>query len=89
MIGLDKKWLAAHRIDADSIAALIPFSGHAICHFAYRQAMGMSEYAAPYRRRPAPLFHVRPDAPPLIVSYRATANWKCSDATKRTPACGA
>ncbi|WP_297450402.1 alpha/beta hydrolase [uncultured Alistipes sp.] len=66
MIGLDKKWLATHRIDADSIAALIPFSGHAICHFAYRQAMGMSD-TQPLVDETAPLFHVRPDAPPMII----------------------
>ena len=41
MIGLDKKWLAHYGIDADSIAALVPFSGHAISHFAYREAKGM------------------------------------------------
>ncbi len=66
MIGLDKKWLARYGIDADSIAALIPFSGHAISHFAYRQAKGMKD-TQPSIDEFAPLFYVRPDAPPLII----------------------
>lgn len=66
MIGLDKKWLAAYGIDADSIAALIPFSGHAISHFAYRQAKGMKD-TQPSIDEYAPLYYVRPDAPPLII----------------------
>ena len=66
MVGLDKKWLTKYRIDADSIAALIPFSGHAISHFAYRQAKGMKD-TQPSIDEFAPLFYVRPDAPPLII----------------------
>lgn len=66
MIGLDKKWLDAYDIDADSIAALIPFSGHAISHFAYRKAKGMKE-TQPSIDEFAPLYYVRPDAPPLII----------------------
>lgn len=66
MIGLDKKWLAAYGIDADSIAALIPFSGHAISHFAYRQAKGMKD-TQPSIDEFAPLYYVRPDAPPLVI----------------------
>lgn len=66
MIGLDKKWLQAYNIDADSIAALIPFSGHAISHFAYRQSKGMKD-TQPSIDEFAPLFYVRQDAPPLII----------------------
>ena len=66
MIGLDKKWLAHYGIDADSIAALAPFSGHAISHFAYREAKGMKS-TQPSIDEFAPLFYVRPDAPPLII----------------------
>ena len=66
MIGLDKKWLAHYGIDADSIAALVPFSGHAISHFAYREAKGMKS-TQPSIDEFAPLFYVRPDAPPLII----------------------
>ena len=66
MIGLDKKWLSAYGVDADSIAALIPFSGHAISHFAYRQAKGMKD-TQPGIDEFAPLYHIRPDAPPLVI----------------------
>lgn len=66
MCGLDKKWLAKYDIDADSIAGLIPFSGHAISHFAYRQSLGMKD-TQPSIDEFAPLFYVRADAPPLII----------------------
>lgn len=66
MIGLDKKWLQTYAIDADSIAGLIPFSGHAISHFAYRASKGMKE-TQPSIDEYAPLYYVRPDAPPLII----------------------
>lgn len=66
MIGLDKKWLKKYEIDADEIAGLIPFSGHAISHFAYRQAKGMKDYQ-PSIDEFAPIFYVRADAPPLII----------------------
>ncbi|MDE6139842.1 MAG: alpha/beta hydrolase [Alistipes sp.] len=66
MIGLDKSWLAKYGIDADSIAALIPFSGQAITHFAHRQLQGL-EATRPTIDSLAPLYHVRADAPPLII----------------------
>jgi len=66
MIGLDKKWLAHYETDADAIAGLIPFSGHAISHFAYRQTKGMKNFQ-PSIDEFAPLFYVRADAPPLVI----------------------
>lgn len=66
MIGLDKKWLNKYGIDANSIAGLIPFSGHAISHFAYRESKGMKP-TQPSIDEFAPLFYVRPDAPPLVI----------------------
>lgn len=66
MIGLDKKWLGKYGIDADSIAALAPFSGHAISHFAYREARRMKP-TQPSIDEFAPLYYVRADAPPLII----------------------
>jgi dienelactone hydrolase len=66
MIGLDKKWLAGYQIDADAVAALIPFSGQAITHYAYRKTQGIKE-TQPIIDEFAPLYHVRPDAPPLIL----------------------
>lgn len=66
MVGLDRRWLAAHDIDANKIAGLIPYSGHMITHFTVRKERDIP------RTRPivdefAPLFHVRNDAPPLLL----------------------
>ncbi len=66
MIGLDKKWLNAQGIDANKIAGLIPFSGQAITHFLVRKERGIPE-TQPVIDEYAPLFHVRADAPPLLL----------------------
>ena len=66
MVGLDKKWLAKHSIDANKIAGIIPFSGHAITHFTIREERGIPGTQAIIDDL-APLFHVRKDAPPLIL----------------------
>lgn len=66
MIGLDKRWLAAHDIDADDIAGLIPFSGHTITHFTVRAERGI-DGKQPIVDDMAPLYHVRDDCPPLLL----------------------
>lgn len=66
MVGLDKHYLAKHDIDANHIAGLIPFSGHTITHFTPRQERGILGEQAIIDRF-APLYHVRPDCPPLIL----------------------
>ena len=66
MIGLDKQWLSAFGVDADSIAGLIPFSGHAITHFQIRQEQGLKD-TQPLVDEFAPLYHVRASAPPYIM----------------------
>lgn len=66
MVGLDKTWLAAHDLDANQIAGLIPFSGHTITHFTARAERGIDK-ARPFVDELAPLFHVRKDAPPLLL----------------------
>ena len=66
MIGLDKRWLAAHQIDADKIAGLIPYSGHTITHFTIRSERGIPEHR-PVVDEMAPLYHVRKEAPPLLL----------------------
>lgn len=66
MVGLEKKWLEKYGIDADSIAALIPYSGQVITHFSHRKKLGIKELQ-PSVDAYAPLFHVRPDAPPYII----------------------
>lgn len=37
MVGLDKRWLATHEVDANQIAGLIPLSGHTITHLTVRK----------------------------------------------------
>lgn len=66
MITLDKKYLQKYKIDANEIAGLIPFSGQAITHFQIRKEQGISELQ-PTIDEYAPLFHVRKDAPPIVL----------------------
>jgi len=66
MVGLDKKWLKVHGIDANRIAGLIPLSGQTITHFTVRKEMGIPE-KQPIIDAMAPLYHVRADAPPLLL----------------------
>ena len=66
MTGLDKKYLNKYKIDADSIAGLIPFSGHAITHFTIREERGIKGTQAVIDEY-APLYHVRSDAPAMVL----------------------
>lgn len=67
MVGMDKSYLAAHGINANRIAGLIPFSGHTITHFTIRQQQkGFPPHKALVDEL-APLYHVRADAPPLLL----------------------
>ena len=66
MIGLDKRWLKTYSIDANRIAGLISFSGHTITHFTIREERGIPG-TQPIIDDLAPLYHVRADAPPLIL----------------------
>jgi len=66
IIGLDKKWLAKYGVDADSLAALVPFSGQCITHYNVRKKHGIGPLQ-PTIDQYAPLTYVRPDAPPVII----------------------
>lgn len=66
MAGLDKKWLKTYDIDANAIADLIPLSSQTITHFEIRRERGIPE-TQPIVDEFAPLFHVRADAPPLLL----------------------
>jgi acetyl esterase/lipase len=66
MVGLDKKWLQKEGVDANTIAGLIPFSGQCITHIELRKENGISE-KQPVVDTLAPLYYVRPDAPPLLL----------------------
>ncbi|MBF4466151.1 alpha/beta hydrolase [Flavobacterium sp. LC2016-12] len=66
MNGLDKKWLQKEGIDANKIAGLIPLSSQCITHFEIRRENGIPE-KQPTIDAFAPLYHVRADAPPLLL----------------------
>lgn len=66
MVGMDKRWLAVHGIDADDIAGLIPYSGHTITHFTVREERGIAGTRAIVDDM-APIFHVRNDSPPMLL----------------------
>jgi len=66
MVGLDKNWLNKFGINANDIAMLIPFSGHTITHMTIRKERGIPD-TQPVVDEYAPLYHVRSDAPPLIL----------------------
>lgn len=66
MVVMDKHYLAKYGIDANRVAALVPFSGHTITHFTTRQEMGISG-TQPIIDQYAPLYFVRKDAPPILL----------------------
>ena len=66
MVGMDKRWLGSNNINANRIAGLIPFSGHTITHMTVRKERGIAN-TQPVVDDFAPLFHVRADAPPLLL----------------------
>lgn len=66
MVGLDRSRLARYGKDADALAGIIPFSGHAITHFATREALGMNALQ-PLVDDTAPLYYVRPDCAPMLI----------------------
>ena len=53
-------------VDANNIAGLIPLSGHTITHFTVRAERGIKG-TQPIIDDLAPLYHVRADAPPLLL----------------------
>jgi acetyl esterase/lipase len=66
MIGLDRSYLRKYDVEADSIAALFPFSGHAITHLTVRAERGIADTKVVVDEL-APIFHIRNDAPPYII----------------------
>lgn len=66
MVGIDRRWLQAYELHPDDLAGIIPFSGHSITHFTIRAERGIPEHQ-PLVDEMAPLYHVRGDAPPLLL----------------------
>lgn len=66
MVALDKHYLAAHDLDADKLAGVISLSAQTITHFTIRAERGIPQ-TQPVIDEFAPLFHVRKDAPPILL----------------------
>ena len=66
MLGLDKRWLQAHRIDANRIAALFLLSAQTITHYTIRSERNIPD-TQPVVDEYALLYHVRPDTPPIYL----------------------
>lgn len=64
MIGLDKRWLAVHGVDADRIAGLIPLAGQTLTHDTVRLERGIK---GPLLDELAPAHYVRSNAPPILL----------------------
>lgn len=68
MVGMDKSYLAKHRIDADSVCGLIPISGQTITHNAIRAENDLAE-DIPYVEKYAPLNQLRKmNIPSLLIT---------------------
>lgn len=66
MVVMDQNYLKIHNIEANDIAALVPFSGHTITHFTIRKENGIPG-EQPIIDKYAPLYHVRKDTPPITL----------------------
>ena len=66
MVGLNKIYLNKYGIDANKLAAIVPFSGQMISHFTIRKERGIDELDARIDEY-APLHFIRADAPPLLL----------------------
>lgn len=66
LVTLDKRLLEKYEVDANQIAGSIPFTGQAITHFTARAERGIPNHQ-PVIDELAPLYHVRGDAPPLLI----------------------
>lgn len=66
MLGLDKSYLAAEGIDADTLAGLGMYSGQVITHFTERKDRGIQQ-GQPIVDEMAPLYHVRGDSAPILI----------------------
>lgn len=66
MVGMDRRWLQPHRLNAEDLAGIIPFSGHSITHFTIRAERGIPDQQ-PVVDNMAPLYHVRKNLPPMLL----------------------
>lgn len=66
MLCLNKAYLAAYQVDANQVAAYIPFSGQAITHYNVRKMQGI-DALRPTIDEFSPLYWVRNDCPPFVL----------------------
>jgi len=66
MIGLDTTYLGAHGLHPDSLAALLPFSGHTITHFTPRKERGLAWNDVVVDSY-APISHLRISDLPIVL----------------------
>ncbi len=66
MVGLDRRWLAACGESADGLAGVVALTGQMVTHFTVRAERGIPERQVVVDDL-APLFHVRADAPPILL----------------------
>jgi len=66
MVGLDKRWLAKHEIDANRLAGIAALGGQTIVHVAVREERGIKRTRAVVDEL-APMQHARGDAPPVLL----------------------
>lgn len=67
LVTLDERWLAAHGVEANDLAGVAAVGGQAITHVAVREERGIERTRAVVDEF-APLYHVRPDAPPIMLA---------------------
>jgi acetyl esterase/lipase len=66
MLAMDKSYLNAYHVDADSIAAYLPISGQTVTHFTIRKERGLPD-GIPIIDKYAPVNNARKDTPPIIL----------------------
>lgn len=66
MIGLNKRYLDDHQIDANRLMGIVPLSGQAITHFTARKEQGI-DVNQPVIDEYAPLFWVRKGTAPITL----------------------
>ncbi len=66
MLALDKKYLARHGVDADSMAGYVPQSGQTNTHYTIRKERGI-DMDIPIIDSMAPINHARKLVPPMVL----------------------
>ncbi len=66
MLALDKRYLNAYGVDADSVAAYLPISGQTLTHYTIRKERALNTNL-PVADEYAPANHARKDTPPMVL----------------------